>query len=307
MKVEFLNEEEIKTQQVDFLFYVKRAKQEILESKDLLITKIDSRLVASNDIFFSRTYPNAKNVILNSMIPSFTTESAYLSNMEECFKVLNTFDDLFTSRTLALPIAPFQNKPKDFLVFLQTVNYKLKLINDCQSLTVYFYGDSSNMKTFQSIINALMETSQTPEDFIGRLKFKEQCANLSLDEFIKQFKTEKLDQFIRREMTSQNLTSPEIYKTAQITKQDFSKFLSAPTLPKTQLQQKYNNIAILLTLKLPYQNFISSLSKRGFTFSDCEEKDLIIQYFILRHCYNIEKINMELHKRGLTPLGNSIE
>ena len=102
------------------------------------------------------------------------------------------------------------------------------------------------------------------------------------------------------------ISSTDLYKKVAISKQDFSKIISDKGLPEKNLKQKRNRMLLLLGLNKSYDDFLQELASLHFTFSDSDETDLIIQWYVLHKNYDIDAINEELVKRGLAPLGNVI-
>lgn len=131
--------------------------------------------------------------------------------------------------------------------------------------------------------------------------------HLSLDTFIEKYSGEAFCDFINKHINSTNTKGSDLYKLAQISKQDYHKMMTNPSLPKKQEKQKYDTVSLLLVSKPDIYEFNKMLASRGFALSDCRTKDLIIKYFIMNKNYSIFEINKELEKRNLPIIGNTIE
>lgn len=140
----------------------------------------------------------------------------------------------------------------------------------------------------------------------NRNERKQNDRNLSLDDFIRKYKTNSFDRLLFQYLNQNNVKSSDLYEKAQISKQDFHRIISSSEIPSNIKNQKDKIIGLLLAQNLDFTSFNETMAVRGVAFSDSSEKDLVIQYCIINGIYNIDEINSILYKRNIELLGNSI-
>ncbi len=96
-----------------------------------------------------------------------------------------------------------------------------------------------------------------------------------------------------------NMSNPEIYRNANITKQHFSKIISN----KDYNPSKNTICALSLALQLDIDDLELLLEKAGYSLSGSKQFDLAIRYFVNNGMYNIMEDNMILFDNGLELLG----
>ena len=89
------------------------------------------------------------------------------------------------------------------------------------------------------------------------------------------------------------LSNPQIYHRAGITKQTFSKIISGQSVPK-----KNTIFALSIALELRLDEVEELLMKAGYAISDVETTDTIVKYFIENKKYNIMEVNEVLYYYG---------
>lgn len=89
------------------------------------------------------------------------------------------------------------------------------------------------------------------------------------------------------------LSNPQIYHRAGITKQTFSKIISGHSVPK-----KNTIFALSIALELRLDEVEELLMKAGYAISDVETTDTIVKYFIENRKYNIMEVNEVLYYYG---------
>lgn len=89
------------------------------------------------------------------------------------------------------------------------------------------------------------------------------------------------------------LSNPQIYHRAGITKQTFSKIISGHSVPK-----KNTILALSIALELRLAELEKLLMKVGYALSDVDRTDMIVKYFIENKKYNIMEVNEVLYYYG---------
>lgn len=110
-----------------------------------------------------------------------------------------------------------------------------------------------------------------------------------LDEAFK-IKDETFSQMLCRKIREKGMSHADCYKKAHINRRIFSKLLSDIYYKP----QKRTAVAFALALELSMEEAEELLMKAGYAFSDSQLFDLILQYFIRNHTYDIDVINQIL-------------
>lgn len=236
-------------------------------------------------ISFSNILQNAFEIIRNMEIKSLALQADIFDSESENKKF---FEEI------AIPIAFFtaMNKDKNFFLCASKSFFaSLKQNKYTEKLSERF----ANILSFSDHL-----------DYSDLIESKKNDWNLDLDSFIKKYMTYSFGNFILQDINKLGIKPKDLYKKVAISKQDFSKIISDKGLPEKNLKQKRDRMLLLLGLNKSYDDFLQELASLHFTFSDSDETDLIIQWYVLHKNYDIDAINEELVKRGLAPLGNVI-
>lgn len=215
---------------------------------------------------------------------------------------LEDFDDSIEfTFDLGLEIISWNQKPINIVFYtndesLDVEELKNRFIN---------YICNSYLKSYESKdVNHDSKKSDDNEcDFFDdRLK----DIHLPLETFIEKYSGKAFDEFVNDYLNSSKIKGSDLYKQAQISKQDYHKMMTNPSLPAKQEKQKYDTVALLLSSNPDINRFNEMLASRGFALSDCRTKDLIIKYYIMNGNCKISEINEELERRNLPIIGNSL-
>lgn len=121
----------------------------------------------------------------------------------------------------------------------------------------------------------------------------------NLDDFLKKkdagFMEALLDIIKKR-----GLKNSEVYKKANISKQNFSKLVNNPSTTVT----KTTALAFALALELDLEQTRNLIGRAGYTLTNSSVFDLIIQYHIESKIYNIVAINVVLYEFDQALLGS---
>ncbi|ESU32131.1 hypothetical protein G3A_13420 [Bacillus sp. 17376] len=147
----------------------------------------------------------------------------------------------------------------------------------------------------QNLSIILYEKSAPLEDFV-----LESISPLEIETFIAQKRKPTLQKVLFDFIDKKGAASDsEIYKKAGIDRRHFSKIRSNPGYRPS----KNTVIALALALELNKKETDKLLSSAGYSLSDSETSDLVIQFCIERNIYEIHQVNFALDYFSQKPLG----
>ncbi|WP_430509708.1 hypothetical protein [Gottfriedia solisilvae] len=127
--------------------------------------------------------------------------------------------------------------------------------------------------------------------------------SVELEDFIKNKRKPTLSELLFQFIDQKKTTDPVIYKKAGIDRKHFSKIRSNPNyLPK-----KNTIIALALALELNELEFEELLSTAGYSLSDSDTSDLVIQFCLQKKIYDIDLVNQALEYFSLKPLNGILK
>ena len=163
------------------------------------------------------------------------------------------------------------------------------LMNSDMLVTLVVYDDESfsiSTKLFEDV-----------EDYTTKKTISLDSV-ISFEEAIK-VKEMSFHDYLLQLIIDSDMTNPEIYRNANITKQHFSKIISNPDYNPSK-----NTICALgLALGLEIDDLELLLEKAGYSLSDSKQFDLAVRYFVNNGMYNIVDDNIILFENGLEQLG----
>ena len=116
-----------------------------------------------------------------------------------------------------------------------------------------------------------------------------------LDSSIDMSFVDKLLQLIQ----DRQLRDSAVYKAAQIDRRLFSKIVSE----RSYKPAKDTCIALAFALHLDLEETKDLLSRAGYLLSHSSKRDVILEYFVREHIYNLNDINEVLYRLGQKTLG----
>lgn len=125
-----------------------------------------------------------------------------------------------------------------------------------------------------------------------------------MTEFRKFLNSRKEKTFIEeviRLIDEKGYKDPEVYRRAHLDRRIFSKMLSN----LDYVPSKDTAIAVTFGLMLSVDEARSLLCKAGFTLSHSSKRDLIIELFLAKGLYDMEKLNIVLSQMGERTLGRA--
>ncbi|CAM3897956.1 hypothetical protein [Mesobacillus thioparans] len=147
----------------------------------------------------------------------------------------------------------------------------------------------------RNMMYVVCEKSMGPiEDYV-----LESISPLEIESFIEQKRKPTLQKVLFGFIDKKGSTDAEVYKKAGIDRRLFSKIRSNPDYRPG----KNTVIALALGLELSKKETDKLLSSAGYSLSDSETSDLVIQFCIERNIYDIHQVNYALDYFSQKPLG----
>lgn len=127
--------------------------------------------------------------------------------------------------------------------------------------------------------------------------------NLEMEDFINTNRKPSFREVLFKMIDERGFRDSEIYKKAGIDRRHFSKIR---TNPKYRVS-KNTAIALAIALELDIDETEDLLNSAGYSLSDSETFDLVIQFCIEKKIYNLDAINEALYYFSLKPLSGVSE
>ena len=121
----------------------------------------------------------------------------------------------------------------------------------------------------------------------------------SLEAALKNIYKESFEKHLQQLINKKGLRNSEVYASANISKQYFSKLLKGQVKPS-----KDKMLALAVGLRLNMDEVVDFLRIAGYALSPISQTDTVVEYFIRKQEYNVLKINIVLFDYGLEPLSN---
>ncbi len=121
----------------------------------------------------------------------------------------------------------------------------------------------------------------------------------SLDDVINGIYKESFEKHIQLLINKKGLKNSEVYASANISRQYFSKLLKGQVKPS-----KGKVLSLAVGLRLNMDETVDFLRLAGYALSPISQTDAVVEYFIEHEDYNVIKIDIVLDEYGLDPLSN---
>jgi hypothetical protein len=137
----------------------------------------------------------------------------------------------------------------------------------------------------------------------AEINFSEHRLHNEVEDFIKNKRKPTFVQVLFSFIDKKGHSDSDIYKKARIDRRHFSKIRSNPDYRLG----KNTAIALALALELTKKETDKLLSSAGFSLSDSDTFDLVIQFCLEKKIYDIDHVNQALHYFSLKPLIGVVE
>ncbi|MCP8969951.1 hypothetical protein [Ectobacillus ponti] len=150
----------------------------------------------------------------------------------------------------------------------------------------------------QELLQELEEYVQSQSLFAPELQRVMEAPASELDDFIERRRKPSLRQMLFHFIDQAGMSDPEVYKKAGMDRKLFSKIRSNP-----DYRPKKNTIlALAFALELDQSDTEDLLNTAGYSLSDSETFDLVIQFCLERQIYDLHDVNAALDHFRLEPL-----
>ena len=130
---------------------------------------------------------------------------------------------------------------------------------------------------------------------------EKQRAMEEIEERIRKTK-ESFSDYLTKLIDSRNLSNPEVYSRANISRQQFSRIISK----EGYAPEKKTIYAFAIALELSEKETETLLKKAGHAFSETNKTDVIVQYFLEKQKYDMFEVNNVLLYYGESLLGSGM-
>ncbi len=124
-----------------------------------------------------------------------------------------------------------------------------------------------------------------------------------LESFIDNNRDSSFSQVLLDFIDEKSLRDSDVYKKANIDRRHFSKIRSNPGYHTS----KKTVIALALALELNKKETYKLLNSAGYSLSDYDTFDLVIQFCLDKNIYDLQDVNLALYYFSLKPLGIVLE
>ncbi len=163
------------------------------------------------------------------------------------------------------------------------------LLGKVESFIDEYYVDEQLELRNMSMLNEFAQDKQ---------QFNRSGSSMRLENLIDDL-DESFSSMLLRLIDRQHKTDVEIYKKANLDRKLFSKIRSNDGY----MPSKRTAIALAMALELPLIETEAFLKHAGYALSRSQKSDVIIEYFILHHIYDVHQINQILFKYDQPLLG----
>jgi hypothetical protein len=160
--------------------------------------------------------------------------------------------------------------------------------------------DKRLLEELQEFLDSHLHIMEAPE-FIN-YNLSESVKQSEIEDFIKINRKPTLQKVLFDFIDKKEASDTDVYKKAGIDRKHFSKIRSNPNYRPG----KNTIIALALALELTKKETDKLLGSAGYSLSDSDTSDLIIQFCLEKKIYDIDYVNQTLDYFSLKPLSGVI-
>ncbi|MCM3587404.1 hypothetical protein M3182_16830 [Mesobacillus maritimus] len=152
------------------------------------------------------------------------------------------------------------------------------------------------VQTYQQIDFELVTSAEL--ELYSDSPLQEELQQIELEAFIEARRKPTFSQVLFRYIDQTAARDADIYKKAGIDRKLFSKIRSIPNYQP----RKNTVLSLAFALKLDYDDVVELLGAAGYSFSDSDTQDLVLQFCIEKKIFDLDYINQALEYFSLKPL-----
>ncbi|WP_223701602.1 hypothetical protein [Sutcliffiella deserti] len=163
--------------------------------------------------------------------------------------------------------------------------------------------DKKLLEELEEYIQAhlFLETYESTFKMAEPIYEKEQIP-YDLDDYLKKNRTLTLQELLFSYIDDKGLKDADVYKKAGMDRKHFSKIRTNPSYKP----RKQTVLSLAFALELKAEDVDELLGAAGFSLSNSDTFDLVVQFFLEREIYNLQQINETLDYLSLKPLGGGL-
>lgn len=171
--------------------------------------------------------------------------------------------------------------------------------NDGRAKSYWDIGEDDDDELYYEIPSGLHKSPKSHKSPKTHKHTESHKYSRSLEESLKKIHKYSFAGYLQQLINKKGMKNSEVYATANITKQYFSKLINGKVNPS-----KEKVIALAIGLNLNMDETKDILKVAGYAFSPYSQTDIVVKYFINNKDYNVIKLDILLYDFGLNPISS---
>lgn len=171
--------------------------------------------------------------------------------------------------------------------------------NDGRAKSYWDIGEDDDDELYYEIPSGLHKSPKSHKSPKTHKHTESHKYSRSLEESLKKIHKYSFAGYLQQLINKKGMKNSEVYATANITKQYFSKLINGKVNPS-----KEKVIALAIGLHLNMDETKDILKVAGYAFSPYSQTDIVVKYFINNEDYNVIKLDILLYDFGLDPISS---
>ena len=171
--------------------------------------------------------------------------------------------------------------------------------NDGRAKSYWDIGEDDDDELYYEIPSGLHKSPKSHKSPKTHKHTESHKYSRSLEESLKKIHKYSFAGYLQQLINKKGMKNSEVYATANITKQYFSKLINGKVNPS-----KEKVIALAIGLHLNMDETKDILKVAGYAFSPYSQTDIVVKYFINNKDYNVIKLDILLYDFGLDPISS---